>query len=219
MSPPTAAGTEAALAPSPAASYPAPAGRHDELKAADGGVRAHWSPLLAELARIDAAELARRQQAARRMIRDNGVTYNVYDDADGQARPWDLDVLPVVMDRADWARIEAGVVQRARLADAVLADVYGRQRLIASGTLPPHVVVGHPHFLRALCGVVPPGGVHVHIHAVDLARAPGGDWTVLADRVESPGGMGYALENRLVVSQAFAEPFRDGGVRRLAHFF
>ncbi|MGE0719375.1 MAG: circularly permuted type 2 ATP-grasp protein, partial [Alphaproteobacteria bacterium] len=124
-----------------------------------------------------------------------------------------------VMDRADWARIEAGVVQRARLADAVLADVYGRQRLIASGTLPPHVVVGHPQFLRAVCGVVPPGGVHVHIHAVDLARAPGGDWTVLADRVESPGGMGYALENRLVVSQAFAEPFRDGGVRRLAHFF
>jgi uncharacterized circularly permuted ATP-grasp superfamily protein len=155
----------------------------------------------------------------RRLIRDNGVTYNVYDDAGGAARPWDLDVLPFVLDGREWARIEAGIVQRARLTDALLADIYGQRRLLAEGHLPPHLPAGHPQFLRPLAGVRPPGGVHVQIYAADLTCGPDGTWTVLADRVEAPSGMGYALENRIVVSQTFAEPFRDGHVLRLAAFF
>ena len=201
------------------AAYPRPVGRHDALIAADGSVRPQWRTLLSELGRTDGGEAARRRQAVRRMIRDNGVTYNVYDDAGGAARPWDLDILPLVLDADEWQRIEAGVIQRARLADALLADIYGPRRLVAQGLLPPHLPAGHPQFLRPLIGTVPPGGVHVHIYAADLTCAPDGTWTVLADRVEAPTGMGYALENRIVVSQAFAEPFRDGHVLRMASFF
>ena len=100
------------------ADYPRPAGRHDAMLAADGAVRPHWRPLLDELARIDGPELEHRHRAVRRQIRDNGVTYNVYDDAGGEARPWDLDTLPFILDGREWATIEAGIVQRARLADA-----------------------------------------------------------------------------------------------------
>ncbi|BBK33670.1 putative circularly permuted ATP-grasp superfamily protein [Stella humosa] len=201
------------------ASYPRPVGRHDAMVAADGSVRPQWRPLLAELARIDAAEVTRRNQGVRRLIRDNGVTYNVYDDAGGEARPWELDILPFILDGREWARIEAGVVQRARLANALLADIYGPRRLVADGRLPPHLTAGHPQFLRPLLGIDPPGGVHVQLYAADLTCGPDGTWTVLADRVEAPSGMGYALENRIVVSQTFAEPFRDGHVLRLASFF
>ena len=38
------------------------------------------------------------------------------------------------------------------LADLLLRDVYGPQRLIARRHLPPHLVTGHPQFLRPLCG-------------------------------------------------------------------
>uniref|UniRef100_UPI0035B32702 circularly permuted type 2 ATP-grasp protein n=1 Tax=Stella sp. TaxID=2912054 RepID=UPI0035B32702 len=199
--------------------YPRPSGRWDAMLAMDGTVRPHWRPLLDELARIDGPELERRHHGMRQLIRDNGVTYNVYDDAGGEARPWDLDPLPFVLDGREWAHIEAGVVQRARLADALLADVYGPRRLAATGRLPPHLPAGHPQFLRPLAGVRPPGGIHVLVYAADLTCGPDGTWTVLADRVEAPSGMGYALENRLVVSQTFADPFRDGHVRRLAGFF
>lgn len=201
------------------ADYPRPAGRHDAMLAADGAVRPHWRPLLDELARIDGPELEHRHRAVRRQIRDNGVTYNVYDDAGGEARPWDLDTLPFILDGREWATIEAGIVQRARLADALLADIYGPGRLVAAGHLPPHLPAGHPQFLRPLIGVQPPGGVHVLVYAADLTCSPDGTWTVLADRVEAPSGMGYALENRIVVSQTFADPFRDGHVVRLAAFF
>lgn len=212
---PTTAGAGAGIL----AAYPRPSGRHDAMLAADGSVRPHWRPLLDELARIDGPELERRHLAVRRLIRDNGVTYNVYDDAGGGARPWDLDVLPFIIDDREWARIEAGVVQRARLADALLADVYGPRRLAAAGHLPPHLPAGHPQYLHPLAGVRPPGGVHVLVYAADLTCGPDGSWTVLADRVEAPSGMGYALENRIVVSQTFADPFRDGRVLRLAAFF
>ncbi|BBK40651.1 hypothetical protein STVA_06710 [Allostella vacuolata] len=208
-----------AAGPARQGSYPRPVGRYDAMVGADGVVRSHWRPLLAELARIDGAEIIRRHQAVRRMIRDNGVTYNVYDDAGGEARPWDLDILPFILDGAEWERIEAGVVQRARLADALLADIYGPRRLAAEGLLPPHLPAGHPQFLRPLVGIDPPGGVHVHIYAADLTCGPDGRWTVLADRVEAPSGMGYALENRIVVSQTFAESFGDAHVLRLASFF
>ena len=83
-------------------------------------------------------------------VQDNGVTYNVYDDRGGQARAWQLDIVPLILSSADWAKIEAAVIQRAVLADLLLRDVYGPQRLVREGILPPHLITGHPQFLRPL---------------------------------------------------------------------
>ncbi len=197
---------------------PAP-GRFDALVDAKGQPRPGWALLLRELAALDPAEHAGQVAAARRLIRENGVTYNVYDEAEGEARPWELDLVPYIIDAREWASLEAGLIQRARLADAILADVYGARRLNAQGLLPPHLVEGHPQFLRPLIGTTPPGGVRVHLYAADLARAPDGRWIVLAERADAPAGAGYALENRIVVSQAFPDLFRDLGVHRVAQFF
>ena len=168
---------------------------------------------------LSAEDYARRRASAGAMVRDNGVTYNVYDESAGQSRPWQLDIVPFIVSASDWAAIEAAVVQRAHLADLILRDVYGEQRMIAQGHLPPHLVLGHPQFLRPLSGVKPAGGVHVHLYSADLARAPDGSWKVLASRTDAPGGLGYALENRLVVSQSFPDAFGEMQVARLASFF
>lgn len=193
--------------------------RYGEMHDAAGGVRPHWSALAAALTAVGPEEYARRHDAAQAMIRDNGVTYNVYDDADGQARPWQLDILPLAISAQDWRIIEAGIVQRATLANALLADIYGAQKLIAGGHLPPHLVLGHPQFLRPLMGVAPPNGVHVHLYSADLARAADGSWRILSSRGDAPSGIGYALENRIVVGQTFPELFGEMGIRRLASFF
>ncbi|HZQ40749.1 MAG TPA: circularly permuted type 2 ATP-grasp protein, partial [Rhizomicrobium sp.] len=157
--------------------------------------------------------------AARASVQDNGVTYNVYDDRGGQARAWQLDIVPLILSSADWAKIEAAVIQRAVLADLLLRDVYGPQRLVREGILPPHLITGHPQFLRPLCGSRPVQDVHVHLYSADLARAPDGAWKVMASRTDAPAGLGYALENRLVVAQTFPESFSDMRVARLAAFF
>ncbi len=97
-----------------------------------------------------------------------------------------------------------------------VADVYGPQTLLQRGKLPPALVYGHPGYLRSVKGYTPPGGQYLHVVGVDLARAPGGGWTVMSHRTEVPSGLGYALENRLIVSSLFGEAFREMGVSRLA---
>jgi uncharacterized circularly permuted ATP-grasp superfamily protein/uncharacterized alpha-E superfamily protein len=198
---------------------PAAAARFDELRDASGEVRPHWRSFARNLTGLTAGEFDRRQRTARATVQDNGVTYNVYDDRGGQARPWQLDIVPLILSAADWTKIEAAVVQRAMLADLLLRDVYGPQRLVREGILPPHLITGHPQFLRPLCGSHPVQDVYVHLYSADLARAPDGSWKVMTSRADAPGGLGYALENRLVVAQTFPESFSDMGVARLAAFF
>jgi uncharacterized circularly permuted ATP-grasp superfamily protein/uncharacterized alpha-E superfamily protein len=194
-------------------------GRYDEMFDRTGDVRPHWKALVGSFASMAPREYNRRLDSAMRMVRENGVTYNVYDEASGLERPWQLDIAPFVVSADDWTVIATAVAQRARLADAILRDIYGEQRLLGTGLVPAQLVLGHPQYLRALQGVRPPDGVHVHLYSADLARALDGSWTVLASRVDAPTGLGYALENRIVVSQTFPELFGELGVQRLASFF
>jgi len=153
------------------------------------------------------------------MIVENGITYNVYADAQGRDRPWILDPLPYVLTAQEWRTIEAGVAQRARLLNAVLVDLYGRQELLAQGALPAEIPYGHPNFLWPCTGIRPPADRWLSIYAVDLARAADGRWWVLADRTQAPSGPGYALENRQIVRRAFPELTQAMDVRSLGTFF
>jgi uncharacterized circularly permuted ATP-grasp superfamily protein/uncharacterized alpha-E superfamily protein len=199
--------------------YPLTAGSYHELLDASGGVRAHWRRLLDQLQRSTPAQLVQRQALLTRQIQENGVTYNVYADPKGADRPWELDLLPHVIAADEWEQLSAGIAQRARLLNAVLADLYGPQRLITEGLLPAELVFGHNNFLWPCQGITPPDGAFLHLYAVDLARTPDGRWWVTADRTQAPSGAGYALENRTIVSRAFPELYRDLKVQHLAGFF
>ncbi|WP_435520843.1 circularly permuted type 2 ATP-grasp protein [Caenimonas aquaedulcis] len=202
----------AALAP------PAAAGHYDELRGGvPGGAPApEWSHFFETLGRDGFADLNRRTTNLERQVRDNGITYNVYADADGPQRPWSLDLFPLIISPQSWAKLEAGVLQRVKLLDRVMADVYGPQQLLAGNLLPPALVQGHPGYLRPMHGVKPASGMHLHIAAFDMARDPAGDWWVVSQRTQAPSGLGYLLENRLIISRSFPEAFRDLKVQRLA---
>ncbi|MGF6151422.1 circularly permuted type 2 ATP-grasp protein [Pseudomonas fluorescens] len=199
--------------------YPLTPGTYHELLDDSGAVRPHWRRLFDQLQRSTPTQLLQRQALLTRQIQENGVTYNVYADPKGADRPWELDLLPHVMAADEWQQLSAGIAQRARLLNAVLADLYGPQRLIAEGLLPAELVFGHNNFLWPCQGIQPPDGVFLHLYAVDLARTPDGRWWVTADRTQAPSGAGYALENRTIVSRAFPELYRDLQVQHLAGFF
>ena len=201
------------------ASYVADARRYDELLDEKGAVRKHWKPLIERVAAGDGTGAGRRGlELTRRLIIENGVTYNVYADPQGADRPWGLDPLPLVLTAEEWREIETGVAQRAQVLDALMADLYGPQRLLAEGVVPPELPFGHPNFLWPCHGITPKGGNWLHIYAVDLARAPDGRWWVLSDRTQAPSGAGYALENREIVEQVLPDSIRDLGVRRVRGF-
>jgi len=211
---------------------PAAAGHFDELKGArdtvpaagaapgPGSARARltppWAQFFDNLAGDALGSLDHRSASLERQIRDNGVTYNVYADAGGPQRPWSLGLFPLIVSPESWQRIEAGVLQRVRLLDRVMADAYGPQRLLARGLLPPALVHGHPGFLRSMHGAEPVGGSYLHIAAFDLARGPDGNWWLVSQRTQAPSGLGYLLENRLAVSRLFPQAFETMRVQRVA---
>ena len=201
------------------AGYAAPEGRFDELLAAPGRPRAHWDAFVRALAERSEREVSDTLSLTERQIREHGITYNVYADAQGASRPWEVDPIPLVLPADEWEAIAAGIEQRADLLNRVLGDLYGPQTLLKDGSIPPSVIFGHRGFLSAAEGLRPAGGRHLLQYAADLARSPDGRWWVVNDRTQAPSGSGYALENRLLVSRVFPQMFRDLRVQHLATFF
>lgn len=199
----------------PLRTLPVRGGHWDELHTPQGALREPWRQFFALLGKPGVAGLEGAADSVARQVRENDITYNVYADGGGP-RPWALDLLPLIIDEDEWAQIERGVAQRARLLNEIVADIYGPQTLLARGLVPPALVFGHPGYLRAVKGFAPPDGQYLQTVALDLARAPDGQWTVVSHRTEAPSGLGYLLENRLIVSGLFAEPFRAMRVNRLA---
>lgn len=211
----------------PISNPPTPASIFDGYAPTDGvfdeacgaeGVRPHWQPFVGLVDQLGAGELARRWEQASRLIRENGMTYNAYGDPEDVSRPWNLDALPLLINSDEWHSLSAGLVQRARLLNQVLADIYGPQRLLTSGLLPANLIFSHPGFQRAFHGQRHTG-CFLHFCAFDLARAPDGKWWVIGDRTDAPFGVGYALENRIVMSRMLPNIVRQCNVHRLATFF
>lgn len=194
-------------------------GAWDETRDADGELRPIWNRYFRAMGELGPADVSLRWEEARRILRDNGVSHNVYADPRGADRPWQLDAIPHPMEEDEWRMLASGIAQRARLLDALLADVYGPQLCVTQGVLPASLVYANPSYLRPLQGARPRGGHWLHLYSCELARDPYGNWIVLADRTQSPAGAGYALENRVVLSRAFPEAYRAAQVQRLAPHF
>ncbi len=199
--------------------YPLAGDLFDETRAADGSVRPHWEYLAQALQGLGFEELERRRDEARRLLRENGVSYNVYGDPDGYNRVWDLDPIPLVIGSTEWSDIESGLIQRAELMDLILRDLYGPRELLKKGLLPPELVFGHTGFLRQCDGVKLAGGRQLILYSANLARGADGRMWVLGDRTQAPSGAGYALENRMVITRVLPSLFRDSRVHRVAVFF
>ena len=194
-------------------------GAADEMLDAGGALRPHWAPFVRMLDELGPAEQRRRWDQARSLIHENGITHNVYGDPHGLDRPWSLDFVPLLIPSQEWDALSAGLIQRARLLDRLLADLYGPAESVSSGLLPAELVFANPGFLRPCHGLKPPAGRWLHLYAADLVRTPGGTFEVLSDRTQAPSGSGYTLENRIVLSRVLPSIFRQCNVRRLAPFF
>ncbi len=201
----------------PLAYYTPPDSEADIFTGAAPEIARQWRSFASGLAGQCNCDLASMQTYLDRHVEDLGLAFR--HTGDEQERAWPLNPMPVIIGSAEWQNIGQGLVQRAELLEAVIADLYGPQRLVSEGHLPAAVVSGSAHFGRRLVGMKPPGGHFLHVYAVDLARGPKGEWRVLADRVRLPTGIGYALENRLALGRSTGGLLASIGTRRQAGFF
>ncbi|WP_373052661.1 circularly permuted type 2 ATP-grasp protein [Thioalkalivibrio sp.] len=199
--------------------YAPVAGNADELLLPDGRPRAHWLPLLRALEAHEGATLRGIGRETRRLVDELGVTYHVYSDPAGVQRPWPLDALPQLLDPGEWASIEHGLSQRARLFEWILRDVFGPGELLRANLVPPEFLAAHAGFLPVLKGSLHAGLPVVSLYAADLARDRDGRFRVIGDRAQAPSGSGYALQNREILSRTWPATFAELGVRDLGPFF
>ena len=200
------------------AGYAVPASGYDEMCSAPGVLRPHWRALAKALEDIGGVELERRHNEVQRLLQADGVTYNTYDDPQGSQRLWLVDTIPLLMTGEEWSELAAGLEQRSRLLNALLADLYGPRTAIREGWLPPELIFSHPGFLPACHKSLPAARRWLIFHGVDLARGPDGVIRAYSDRAQSPSGAGYTLENRIILARALPMIYRDAPLLRLASF-
>jgi len=197
---------------------PGPGG-FDEVLGPNGEPGATWRPFLDKLDAVGAQGRELIARTIEQKLLESGIAFNVHADPDDRQAAWRLDLLPVILDAATWRDLEAGLIQRARLVETVLQDLYGPQRLLRSGLLPPALVFGNPEFLHPCVGWPVPPKRFLYLYACDVARDPDGGWRVLADQIDAPAGNGWLLASRVALSHALGELYLESGVRRVASFY
>ncbi|HEX2885327.1 circularly permuted type 2 ATP-grasp protein [Vineibacter terrae] len=193
---------------------------YDELVTGQGTIRYHWQGLLSVVRSLPDGGFAGRVERARQQLVEGGATGVATPDGASPVEAWALEGLPLIVSPSDWRVLEDGLAQRARLLDALLADVYGPQRLLAERVLPPALLQANPHFLRPCHspGATPPKR-HLVTYAADVVHMPDGSWAVLADHTQAPAGGGYALHIRRTLARALPEAFRAVAVREIGPFY
>jgi uncharacterized circularly permuted ATP-grasp superfamily protein/uncharacterized alpha-E superfamily protein len=190
----------------------------DELADSSGALRPHWKPLLTALEALDPATRGLRMEQLNARVRETGIAYDLFSDPASTAQPWRVDLVPLIIPAAEWRGLERALIQRARLFEAVLADLYGAQKLLASGAIPHQLVFSDPSYLRPCQNLEPRSGF-LQFFATDLARGPDGRWRVIDTHAETPAGIGYALANRMVHTNVAGDIFAACKALRLAPFF
>ncbi len=194
-------------------------GRYDELTDERGRVREPWQQLVDTFARLGPAEIDERRLRAERLLAAEGASHVVHDDGTDTSRPWQIDPVPLVVSARDWAALEQGLVQRARLLDTLLEDLYGERAVLRDGVVPAELVLGSRAYRPACHGVVPASGRRLVVYGADVVRDGSGRLCVLADHADAPSGAGYAVLNRTVLARLFPDTYRDLGVRSMADYF
>ena len=198
---------------------------YDEFLDETGRVRPAWADLADAVGDRGKAGMSRLGSAVRQLVDNDDITYTFVDPASesiagahGEPRPWRLDPLPLVVSAPDWDVLEAGLVQRSRVLNAVLADLYGNRRSLTEGVLPPELLFAHPGYVRAANGIEVPGHHQLFMHACDVSRLSDGSFGVNADWTQAPSGAGYALADRRVLAQALPDLYEKVGPRPTTPF-
>jgi uncharacterized circularly permuted ATP-grasp superfamily protein len=184
-------------------------GLYDELVAAPGSVRPHAVHLLRALAELAPSELEARQEAADVAMKEMGVTFTVYSEGGAIDRSWPFDIIPRIILKSEWDRVEAGLKQRVQALNLFIDDLYHDQRIIKDGVFPAQVLAKSVNFRPQCVGSDPPLGIWAHICGSDLVRDADGTIYVLEDNLRVPSGVSYMLENRLVIKRVFPELFEE----------
>ncbi len=193
-------------------------GFYDEFFGPDGVPRKCVRPLIDGLNALSKAELLNFQQAAEKSFLNSGITFTVNDGKGEYDRIFPFDIIPRLVEKNEWSRIDRGLKQRIRALNEFLKDIYGQQKILKNKVIPAEIILSGKHFLKACVGLYPPQGIWCHITGTDLIRHSDGNVYVLEDNLRCPSGVSYVLENRAIVKKAFPRFFRNQAIEPVENY-
>ncbi len=192
--------------------------RFDEMSGQGGAVRQAYERLAHWLNDTPADLLASRRRQAELLFRRIGITFAVYGDKEATERLIPFDIVPRILSRAEWDRLEKGLIQRVRALNMFLTDVYGPRDILRAGVVPTDLVYRNPGYRPEMAGRPVPHDIYVHIAGIDIIRIDERDFYVLEDNARTPSGVSYMLENREVMMRLFPELFANHRVAPVENY-
>lgn len=186
---------------------------YDECIDPSGRPRPGSRLLLDCLSALSATDLVGYQKAAEAAMYRMGVTFAVYGGAEGTEKILPFDIIPRIIEAAEWQYIERGLKQRMAAVNLFVADIYGAQRILRDKVVPRDLVLSAPAYRPQCVGLTVPRGIWTHVGGIDLIRNEAGQLYVLEDNLRCPSGVSYVLENRRVLKRALPWVFDASRVR------
>ena len=190
----------------------------DEMLGADGAPRALYERIARWLEQAPPALLESRRQQAELMFRRIGITFAVYGDQEATERLIPFDIVPRVIGRREWNKLEAGLIQRVKALNAFLADIYGKGEILRAGIVPSDIVFRNAAFRPEMAGRPVPHDIYIHIAGIDVVRVDAEDFYVLEDNARTPSGVSYMLENREVMMRLAPDLFASHRVAPVENY-
>ena len=186
---------------------------YDEMFLADGSPRSGAQLLQERIASLPDGELLARQAAAERLLLQNGITFNVYSDSAATEKIFPFDIIPRIVEAAEWDWLEKGLKQRVYALNLFIDDIYHEQKILKDKVIPEALIQSARSFRKECVGLNPPQKVWCHITGTDLVRDRDGQIYVLEDNLRCPSGVSYVLENRRILKRTFPQVFEALRVR------
>jgi uncharacterized circularly permuted ATP-grasp superfamily protein len=190
----------------------------DEMRYQDGTVRPAYADFAKLLEGLSVESLITKTRAAEELFRRLGITFAVYSEGGSTERLIPFDIIPRIIDRAEWDLVELGCVQRVKAINIFLYDIYHEQEIIKAGLVPAELVLLNPAFRPEMMGVDLPNNVYAHVAGIDLVRTGARDFFVLEDNVRTPSGVSYLLENREVMMRLFPDAFANQNISPVGNY-
>ncbi len=191
---------------------------HDEMFDKNGNTRNSYKIFREETEKLTYADMLNKQFAAERSLMAMGITFNVYNEDQGTERIMPVDIIPRIVEKNEWAKLEKGLTQRINALNMFLDDIYNEQKILKDGIIPRETVESSKCFLKPCMGQKPPKGIWIHITGTDLIKGDDGEYMVLEDNLRCPSGVSYMLENRELIKRTFPEIFNKNNVRPISDY-
>lgn len=182
------------------------------------GIRPAYRHFVSAIQDLSAGEMTHKDELAKKLFMSQGITFTVYSSGEGIEKIFPFDIIPRILEAAEWKHIEAGIKQRLKALNIFLKDIYNQQFIIKDGIVPAKLIYSCPNFVRQMVNVEVPFDIYTHISGIDLIRDHDGTYYVLEDNLRTPSGVSYMLENRSITYRIFPDLLPKNNVRSVKDY-